>query len=87
MDSNLIFLALVILKFWPSTVLVEAHDKLGHQAVNRTYHLFKQQYYWKGMNKDIQKYINNCTLCERGKVRTQIYPLQMTDIPDRPLAR
>ena len=30
------------------------------------------------MNKDICKYINN------EKAKTQVYPLQMTDIPDRP---
>ena len=36
MDSNQRFLALVIPKSWHFTVLVEAHDKLGHQGVNRT---------------------------------------------------
>ena len=36
------------------------------------------------MNKDICKYITNCALCKREKARTQVYPLQMTDIPDRP---
>ena len=34
---------------------LEAYDKLGHQGINRTYYLTKQQYYWKGMNKDIYK--------------------------------
>ena len=58
-------------------VLVEAHDKLGHQGVNRTYHPIKCQYYRKGMNKDICKYINNCALCKREKAMTQVYPLQM----------
>ena len=81
MDLNKKFLALVIPKSWHFMVLVKAHDKLGHQGVNRTYHLIKCQYYWKGMNKDICKYINNCALCKREKARTQVYPLQMTDIP------
>ena len=36
------------------------------------------------MNKDICKYITNCALCKREKVRTQLYLLQMTNIPDRP---
>ena len=36
------------------------------------------------MNKDIHKYINNCTLYKREKARARVYPLQMTDIPDRP---
>ena len=83
-DSNLDFLALVIPKYWHFTVLVEAHDKWGHQEENRTYHLVKQQYYWKGINKDTCKYINNCALCKWWKARTQVYPLQMPDIPDRP---
>ena len=36
------------------------------------------------MNKDIYKCINNCALCKRDKTWTQVYPLQMTDIPNRP---
>ena len=31
------------------------------------------------------KYIANCTLCYREKAKVQAYPLQMTEIPDRPL--
>ena len=84
MDRNQILLALGIPKSQHFTVLIEAHDKLGHQGVNRTYHLVKHQYYWKGMSKDIHKYINNCALCKGEKARTQVYPLQMTAMPDRP---
>ena len=36
------------------------------------------------MNKDIWKYIVNCTLCHREKANIQHYPLQMMEIPDRP---
>ena len=57
-------LTLVIPKSWKYTVLVEAHDKLGHQGNSHTYCLIKCQYYWKGMNKDIQKYIAKCVLCQ-----------------------
>ena len=83
-DSGQIFLVLVILKSWRCTVLVEAHDKLGHQGNTHTYCLIKYQYYWKGMNKDIRKSTASWALCcrERGKVQT--YPLQMTEIPGRP---
>ena len=84
MDSKQRFLVLVTSRSWNFTVLIEAHDKLGHQGVSRTYHLVRCQYYWKGMNKDIHKYINNCLLYKREKARTQVYPLQMTDIPNRP---
>ena len=83
-ESGQKFLALVIPKSWKYTVLVEAHDKLGHQGNTHTYCLIKHQYYWKGMNKDIRKYITNCTLCHREKAKVQAYPLQMIEIPDRP---
>ena len=83
-DAGKQFLSLVIPKSWKFTILMEAHDKLGHQGNNRMYCLIKWQYYWKGMNKDIRKYIANCVLCQCDKAKVQQYPLQMTDIPDRP---
>ena len=52
LDAGKQFLALVIPKSWKFTILVEAHDKLGHQGNNHMYCLIKHQYYWKGMNKD-----------------------------------
>ena len=84
MDSNQNFLALVIPKSWHFTVPIEAHDKLGYQGVNRAYHLVKHHYYWKSMRKDIHKYINTCAFCKREKGKTQVYPLQMIDMPDGP---
>ena len=84
MDVTQKFFALVIPKSWHFTVLIEAYDMLGNQGVNMTYHLIKWQSYWKGMNKDIHKYIANCTLCKREKAKMQIYQLQITDIPDQP---
>ena len=83
-DTGKKFLALVIPKSWKCTVLVEAHNKLGHQGNSHTYWLIKCQYYWKGMNKDIRKNIANCILCQQEKAKVQQYPLQMTEIPDRP---
>ena len=82
-DAGKQFLALVIPKSWKFTILVEAHDKLGHQGNNHMYCLIKHQYYWKGMNKDIRKYIANCQP-KWDKTKVQQYPLQMTEIPDRP---
>ena len=86
-DSRQKFVALVIPQSWKYTVLVEAHDKLGHQGNTHTYCLIKCQYYWKGMNKDIRKYITNCALCHREKAKVQNYPLQMMAIPDCPFNR
>ena len=83
-DASKQFLALVIPKSWKFTILVEAHDKLGNQGNSCTNLSIKHQYYWKGMNKDIRKYIANCVLCRQDKAKVQQYPLQMTEIPDRP---
>ena len=83
MDAGKKFLALVIPKSLKYTVLMEAHDKLGNQGNSHPYCLIKSQYYWKGMNKDIRKYIVNCVLCQ-WEVKVQQYPLQMTEILDRP---
>ena len=82
MDSDQKFLVLVIHIAWKYTVLVEAHDKLGHQGATQTYCLIKCQYYWKGIKKDIRKYIAQCTLCHKEKAKIQAYPLQMTEIPE-----
>ena len=84
MDSGKQLLALIIPKSWKYTVLVKAHNKLGHQGNSHTYCLIKRQYYWKGMIIDIWKYIANCILCQREKAKVQHYPLQMMEIPDRP---
>ena len=83
-DSNQKFLAPAIPQAWKYTVLMEAHDKLGHQGATHTYCLIKCHYYWKGMNKDIRKYIANCTLCHREIANVQSYPLQMTEILEWP---
>ena len=36
------------------------------------------------MNKDIMKYITNCTLCHRETAKVQAYPHKITEVPDRP---
>ena len=48
-DAGKKFLALVIPKAWKFTVLMEAHDKQGHQGNSHIYSLIKCQYCWKGM--------------------------------------
>ena len=39
------------------------------------------------MNKDNCKHIANCAICHKEKAKIQNYPLQMTEIPDRPFNR
>ena len=44
-DHSKDFCTLVIPKAWKYTILVETHDKMGHQGNNHTYSLIKRQYY------------------------------------------
>ena len=84
MDANQKFMTLITQNTRKYIVLVQAHGKLEHQGVTHMYCLIKWQYYWKGMNKEIQKYIAYCKLCHREKAKVQSYPLQMTEILERP---
>ena len=66
-DHSKDFCTLVIPKAWKYTILVETHDKMGHQGNNRTYSLIKRQYYWTGMAKDVKDYIQRCPACRQEK--------------------
>ena len=79
MDSGKQFLALIIPKSWKYMVLVEAQDQT--RTSRKLLHLLsnKRQYYWRGMDEDIRKYIANCILCHGEKAKVQHYPLQMTE--------
>ena len=69
MDSGKQFLALIILKSLKYTVLVEAHDKLGHQGNSQTYCLIKRQYYWKGMINTLGSILQTAYLAKEKKQR------------------
>ena len=62
-DHSKDFCTQVIPKAWRYAILVETHDKMGHQGNNRTYSLIKQQYCWKGMARDVKDYIQRCLAC------------------------
>ena len=77
MDSEKQFLTLIIPKSWKYTVLVKAHDKLGHQGNSHNFCLIKRQYYWKGMNKDIKEI--HCKLHTLPKRESQSSTLPFAD--------
>lgn len=41
--------------------------KTNHRGISETYAKLKRQYYWPKMHFDIQKYINNCEICQLNK--------------------
>ncbi len=50
-----------------SQVLHGIHDAAGHQGRSRTLSLARQQFFWIGMQKDIDDYVKNCRRCVVGK--------------------
>jgi hypothetical protein len=50
-------------------VLRESHNSLAlrHVGFFKTYYNARQSFYWKGMNKDIQRFVVECEICQRNK--------------------
>ena len=77
----------VIPKTIIKTVLQEMHDHFGHFSIGKTYSLIKMYYYWSKMIKYIQANVDSCSFCQREKMQTDRYQLQMTEIPRRAFAK
>ena len=41
------------------------HEQAGHFGIKATYSRIKENYYWKGMFKDIEIYVKSCDSCQR----------------------
>ncbi|GBB87857.1 hypothetical protein RclHR1_14350006 [Rhizophagus clarus] len=41
------------------------HEQAGHFRIKATYNRIKENYYWKGMLKDIEIYVKSCDSCQR----------------------
>ena len=50
-------------------VMASYHDEptKGHLGVHKTTELVKQRYWWKGMDKDIEKYVKSYMVCQVRK--------------------
>ena len=53
-----------------AAALRSLHDDIGHPGRDRTLSLLKEQFYWPGMNKDVQIYIQSCDRCVKRKTPT-----------------
>ncbi|KAE9276198.1 hypothetical protein PR003_g29127 [Phytophthora rubi] len=70
----------------------------GHQCIGRTYQRVKKHFHWRGLFRDMQRYVGECVDCETGKGRPTVqgespgnpqatYPFQiiaMDHIPSLP---
>jgi len=62
------------------------HPSAGHPGRAKTFELLSRSYYWKGMNTDTRRYVQNCRTCGRTKPRHDRHQglLQPLPIPERP---
>ena len=55
--------------------------------MQKTFDSIRQKYYWLNLFKEINKYVNECTICQTRSLQKIRQPLQETDIPPYPMAK
>ena len=50
-------------------MIVEKHN-LGHFGKSKTLEFLKQDYFWPGMTKDVERHVQRCQVCQKGKGTT-----------------
>ncbi|UYV69099.1 K02A2.6-like, partial [Cordylochernes scorpioides] len=63
-------------------ILDLAHET--HQGIARTKQILREKYYWPNMDKDIERRIKNCYICEVNQPLRHDQPLTTIPIPPRP---
>ena len=55
-------------------LLFEAHNTVFtmHPGGNKMYQDLKQHYWWKGMKRDVTKYVSKCLTCQQVKAEHQV---------------
>jgi hypothetical protein len=46
------------------------HEELGHFGVGRTHSLLQTQYWWRGMQLQIQQFVSRCMMCDQVQAST-----------------
>ena len=66
-------------------LLVEAHDKMGHNGAGHTYALLKRYYYLKGIKTSMDKHVKNCYQCQKCNQHKVVYPKLHFDTASFPM--
>ena len=63
-------------------VIQMRHDKVfaGHQCIKGTRYLLKLRYYWPKINRDVEKYVQQCESCSKHKVGKN--PTALGELPE-----
>ncbi|POM58529.1 LOW QUALITY PROTEIN: Reverse transcriptase [Phytophthora palmivora] len=86
-----LLMRLVIQETLYQDILHHYHVSLegGHQGIGRTYQRIRDHFHWRGLYKNVQRYVGECVDCETGKSKPRIqgespsnlqatYPFQIT---------
>ena len=68
------------------TLLYEFHNCKGHQGSTRTFNIFKQKCWCKGMRLDVKNHINSCITCSKNLPNTAHHSQLHLEIPKVPFA-
>ena len=63
-------LQLLVPKALRGTILESAHDRWGHQGVNRTQSLLRTRAFWPGISQHVREHIRKCFRCTISKALT-----------------
>ena len=47
------------------SLVMHAHEELGHFGVRHIHSLLEGQYWWWGMHIDVQNFVARCMVCDR----------------------
>lgn len=51
-----------------SAVVMQCHDDMGHQGVNKTYKTMQARYHWANMLSDVRQHIRSCSTCREQRM-------------------
>lgn len=86
----LIYLESLLSESDKQEVIKVHHDSLlsGHLGIHKTLKRIGEQLQWKGMKKDVQKYIKSCASCQKNKSSKKLkIPMAITTTSFRPFQR
>jgi len=64
-------------------LLQEAHDSAlgGHQGIYRTAERIREQFWWPGMQQDVDKHVRDCVICQATSNKGTHPPLPAEEFP------
>ena len=65
--------------------MIVGQHNLGHFGKSKTLESLKQDYFWLGMTKDVERHVQRCHVCQKGKGTTPNAGLYLPlPVPNKP---